>query len=141
LQRFYNGSFRFSYNSNLLRFESVLGSYANQWGGLIHFSREDEGELIVSLSRTGESDLVPGGVSSLIDLRFTALSSGTAKLAVEPSSTPSSSTRRRLLSDNFRLAHDSDTFSTSTSSDSFANQVYYHGPGLYAPGSTQLASH
>ncbi len=83
LQRFYNGSFRFSYNQNLLRFESVLGSYANQWGGLIHFAREDDGELIISLSRTGENDLVPGGVSSLIDLRFTALSSGTAKLAVE----------------------------------------------------------
>lgn len=83
LQRFYNGSFRFNYNSNLLRFETTLGTYAGQWGGLIHFSHEEEGELVVSLSRTGENDLVPGGLFSLVDLRFTALSAGTAKLSVE----------------------------------------------------------
>ncbi|MFH2057090.1 MAG: cohesin domain-containing protein [bacterium] len=83
LQRFYNGSFRFNYNTSLLRFESVLSSYSSQWGGLIHFSHEEDGELVVSVSRTGENDLVPGNLYSLVDLRFTALSPGTAKLSLD----------------------------------------------------------
>lgn len=83
LQRFYNGSFHFSYNPSLLRFESVVESYANQWGGLIHFSHEEHGDLVVSVSRTGETDVVPSNLHALIDLQFTALAPGTAKLSLE----------------------------------------------------------
>jgi uncharacterized protein (TIGR02145 family) len=81
IDRFYNGSFRIDYDESRMQFIAASDNYSDDWNDdFIHFVRDEEGELILSISRTGDFDQVPTGVHSVVDLNFSGLEPGTVKL-------------------------------------------------------------
>ena len=79
--KFRNGSYTITYNSDLVRLDS-LSVLNNSWGELTFRETEANGGIGLLISRVSSTDSVPENVPGLLGLWFTSLSTGVTNLGV-----------------------------------------------------------
>jgi len=81
INRFYNGDFKIAFDQQKIRFTDSVAVADPAWDTLLAIAPVEGDTLILAITRVGmESDLVPDGVHSLLNLQFEALSSGATEL-------------------------------------------------------------